>query len=197
MVEPADAKELIDEAIERAEERHETVEAAEHLAERRFRNFVSITVGVFAVALAIVHMNASSTARETLVRSIEASDTYNYMQAKIIRESIFKTAAASSAFDAASRTAWSTEASKLRTADAAGHGIDQLRSAADRQRQEGVKAGRAGEGYELAETGLQMAIVLLSVALVAHSRKIVGGALLLAAGSVGIALATAAGIAVV
>ena len=197
MVEPADAKELIDEAIERSEERHEHADAVEQAAERRFRNFVSIMVGVFAVALAIVHMAASSAARETLVKSIEASDTYNYMQAKIIRESVFKTAAASSAFDSTSRKEWTKEAQRLRDADSSGHGIDQLRKSADGQREESVREGRSGEGYELGETALQMAIVLLSIALVARSRKIVGGALLLALVGTCIAIATAAGMALV
>lgn len=195
MVEPADAKELIDEAIERAEERHELAEAAELSTERKFRNFVSILVGVFAVALAIVHMAASSASRETLVKSIQASDTYNYMQAKIIREAVFKTAAASSAPDSSSRSQWTKEAARLREPDAAGHGIDQLRKLGDDERQESVSAGRAGEGYELGETALQMAIVLLSIALVAQSRNIVIGAAALATAGIVIALTTLAGIA--
>lgn len=194
MVEPADAKELIDDAIERAEERHDRDEAAERAAERSFRNFVSITVGVCAVVLAIVHMAASSAARETLVKTIEASDTYNYMQAKIIRESVFKTAAASSAFDSTNRAQWIKEATRLRDPDAAGHSIEQLRKAGDEQRAESVRLGRAGVSYELAETALQMAIVLLSIALVAQSRKIVAGALSLAAAGACVGVATAAGI---
>ena len=50
-MEAADAKDMIDEAIERVEERSETVEKAERLKERVFRDRVSLMVGAFAVAL--------------------------------------------------------------------------------------------------------------------------------------------------
>jgi hypothetical protein len=194
MIEPADAKELIDDAIERAEEHHDAADASERATERKFRDRVSIMVGVLAVSLAIVHMAAASAARESLLKGIEASDTFNYMQAKIIRESVFETAAASSSADAASRAQWTKEAKRLREPDRAQHGIDQLRKAGERLREEGKHAATAGEGYELGETALQMAIVLLSIALVARSRKIVGGAILLALIGICAAVATYTGV---
>ena len=193
MLEPEDAKELIDDAIERSEEHHDAAEAAERAAERQFRDRVSIMVGVLAVSLAIVHMAAASAARESLFKGIEASDTFNYMQAKIIRESVFKTAASSSSADPISQAQWTNEAKRLREPDQAQHGIDQLRKAGERLRDEGTHAATAGEGYELGETALQMAIVLLSIALVARSRKIVGGALLLALTGICAAVATYTG----
>jgi hypothetical protein len=193
MVEPADAKELIDEAIERAQEHHNAEEAEVRAGERRFRDRVSIMVGVLAVSLAIVHMAATGAARKSLLKGIEASDTFNYMQAKIIREAVFKTAGGAVAGDQAARTGWLAEAKRLRAPDRAGHGIDQLRAAGDQLREEGEHATKAGEGYELGETALQLAIVLLSIALVARSRPIVGGAMLFAIVGVGLALATAAG----
>ena len=193
MLEPEDAKELIDEAIERSDEHHDAAETAQRAAERTFRDRVSIMVGVLAVSLAIVHMAAASAARESLLKGIEASDTFNYMQAKIIRESVFKTAAASSA-DVASRAQWTKEAKRLREPDQARHGIDQLRKAGEELREEGTKAATAGEGYELGETALQMGIVLLSIALVARSRKIVWGAMLLAIIGISSAVATYAGL---
>ena len=193
MLLPEDAKELIDEAIERSDEHHDAADTAQRAAERTFRDRVSIMVGVLAVSLAIVHMAAASAARESLLKGIEASDTFNYMQAKIIRESVFKTAAASSA-DVASRAQWTKEAKRLREPDQARHGIDQLRKAGEELREEGTKAATAGEGYELGETALQMGIVLLSIALVARSRKIVWGAMLLAIIGISSAVATYAGL---
>lgn len=193
MLEPADAKELIDEAIERADEHNDAAEAAIRAQERTFKDRVAIMVGVLAVSLAIIHMAAASAARESLLKGIEASDTYNYMQAKVIRESVFKTAAASSSSDPVARAEWAKEARRLREPDQAKHGIDQLRKAGDRLREEGTRAATAGEGYELGETALQMAIVLLSIALVARSRKIVWGAGLMATLGIGAAIATYAG----
>ena len=196
MVEAADAKELIDAAIERAEEQRDAEQSVDRAAERRFRDRVSVMVGVLAVSLAVIHMAAASAARESLLKGIEASDTFNYMQAKIIREAVYKTAAEGSVAPP-NRADWSQEARRLRAPDAAGHGIDQLRVMGTRLREEGLRAAKLSEGYESGETALQVGIVLLSIALVAGSRKIVAGALLLAAVGICLAISTAAGLTIV
>lgn len=193
MVEAADAKELIDAAIERAEDQRDAEQTADRAAERRFRDRVSVMVGVLAVSLAIVHMAAASAARESLLKGIEASDTFNYMQAKIIREAVYKTAAGASAAQPG-RADWIKEATRLRLPDVAGHGIDQLRVSGIRLREEGMRATQVSERYETGETALQVGIVLLSIALVAGSRKIVVGALLLATVGISLAIVTAAGL---
>ena len=190
MVEPEDAKELIEEAIEEAEQ----VDRAERAVEKRFRDRVSILVGLFAVLLAIVHVAAAGNAREGVLKTIEASDTYNYMQAKIIREAILKTAAQQSSLTPAAKAGLLKDATKLRNPDKAGHGISQLQPEADRLRNEGELASRKGEWYEFAETAMQVAIVLLSIALVARSWKIVTGAAGLAGVGVLLATATAVGL---
>ncbi len=194
MVEPADAKELIDEAIERAESERSATDAVDRVAERRFRDRVSVLVGILAVSLAIVHMAAAGAARKSLLAGIAASDTFNYMQAKIIRETVVKTAAKSTAATDADRQAWVAEAQRLRGPDPAGHGISQLEATGKAEREAGERAAMAGEGYELGETALQMAIVLLSIALVARSRPIVAGAAILAIAGIAVAAATAAGL---
>lgn len=195
MVEPADAKELIEDAIERAESHRIEEETAERAVERKFRDRVSVLIGLLAVSLAIVHMAAAGAVRESLLHAVEASDTFAYMQAKIVRETVLKTAAMSSTLSPADSAAALAEAKHLRGPDKAGHGIGQLQERGDELRAEGAHAVAAGEGYELGETALQMAIVLLSIALVARSRPIVYGAAALAAIGVLLALATAAGIA--
>lgn len=194
MVEAVDAKELIDEAIERSEAGRSEAEAGERSAERRFRDRVSLLVGVLAVSLAIVHMAAAGAARESLLRGIEASDTFNYMQAKIVREAIAKTAARSPGATDADRQSWEAEARRLRGPDKASHGIGQLQVTGEEQRRSGQRAATAGEGYELGETALQLSIVLLSIALVARSWAIVGGAAIFATAGIAIALITAAGL---
>ena len=196
MVEPADAKEMIDDAIERAEGERSASDAVERTAERRFRDRVALMVGVSAVALAIVHMAAAGAARESLLHGIEASDTFNYMQAKIVRETVARAAAQSNAVSAADRAAWAGEAKRLRAADAAGHAIGQLQAAGTRERRESQRTAAASEGYEVGETALQMAIVLLSIALVARSWAIVGGAALLGVLGVAAAVATSLGISI-
>ena len=190
MVEPEDAKELIEEAIEEAEK----VDRAEREIEKSFRNRVSILVGLFAVLLAVIHVAAAKNARDGVLKTIQASDTYNYMQAKIIREAILKTAAQQPSLSASARAGMLKDAAKLRNPDAAGHGISQLQPQADRLRDEGELASEKGEWYEFAETAMRVAIVLLSIALVARSWAIVAGAGSLAAVGVILAAATAVGI---
>ena len=192
-MEPTDAKDLIDEAIERAEEHNDAEAALERAKERRFRDRVSLLVGVFAVVLAIVHMSAAGAQRESLLRGIEASDTFAYMQAKIVRETVLKTAAANG-HDPAQIAEWSTEARRLRENDAAGHGIKQLQAAGAAQRSEGNSSASAGEKYELAETALQLAIVLLSIALIARSVWITLTASTFAVAGIALAIATHFGV---
>ena len=181
-MEADEARELIEEAIE-AGETHD----------RAFRNRVSVMVGVFALALAVTHTMGASAQRESLLSSIEASDTFNYMQAKTIREAVFRTASSTPGIDADTRAADLGEVTRLRQNDGAGHGIDQLRQRGAELRKESATKASAAEGYELGETALQVAIVLLSIALVAQSRGIVKGALLVAGLGIGIAVLTALG----
>lgn len=190
MVEPEDAKELIEEAIEQAEK----LDRAERLVEKHFRDRVSVLVGVFAVLLAVIHVAAAGNAREGVLKTIEASDTYNYMQAKIIREAILKTAAQSTGLTAGAKATLLSEATKLREPDKAGHGISQLQPRADELRDQGELASKKGEWYEFAETAMQVAIVLLSIALVARSWIIVIGATSLAVAGALLALVTATGL---
>lgn len=190
MVEPADAKELIDEAIEEVER----ADRAERALEKKFRDRVSILVGLFAVLLAIIHVEAASSARESLLKTVNASDTYNYMEAKIIRESLLKSLAQTPSLSLKAQAGMLSEAARLRNPDKAGHGIVQLQAKADELRDEGEHSAKSGEWYELAETAMQVAIVLLSIALVARSAAIVAGAVSLASVGVVIALSTATGL---
>jgi len=187
VVEPADAKELIQEAIEEVER----VDQKKRQLEKRFRDRVSVLVGIFAVLLAVIHVEPASSARQSLLRTVKASDTYNYLEAKIIRESLLKTEALNPSFDAGTKATMLKEAARLRNPDAAGHGIVQLQRTADQLRDEGEAASKSGEWFELAETAMQVAIVLLSIALVARSPAIVTGAAGLALVGVIIAAATA------
>jgi len=184
MLEASEASELIDEAIERVEER-ETKAARE---ERKFRDRLSLLVGVFAVLLAIVHLVGAGLLRESVVNTILASDTYNYMQAKKLRQVVLQVGAVSAPADAREKLIAQAEA--LNAPDANGHGIGQLQKAGDELSADGIKAGQAGEHYEWAETALQMAIVLLSIAMIASSRMIAVGACVIAASGLVLAGAT-------
>ena len=153
-------------------------------------------VGGFAVALAIVHMSAAGAQRQSVLKQIEASDIFAYMQAKIIREVILNTAAASSGASDVDRQAWKDEAVRLRAPSDSGHGIGQLQEQGTKQHAEGVEASLKSEAYELGETGLQLAIVLLSIALITRSTLIAGAASLFALTGIALAVATHFGLVV-
>ena len=164
-MEADETRELIEQAVETAEEGSS--------AERRFRDRVAILVGVFAVVLAVLHMASAAASRDTVIGNIQASDTYAYMQAKIIRETVLRTAGKVA------------EADRLRAPDAKGHGIGQLQAKADALAAEARDVAARQEGYERGETALQVAIVLLSIALVARSRWLVAMAVVLAVLGIG------------
>jgi hypothetical protein len=193
VLEPEDAKDLIDEAIERAEDKHDDSERAERAKERKFRDRVSLLVGAFAVGLAIIHMAAAGKQRESLRLGIEASDTFAYMQAKIVRETVLKTAA-DGRDNSGPNKDWSKEAKRLRAPDKAGHGIGQLQQSGEKQRAEAEHSASMGEQYEIGETALQMAIVLLSIALIARSWAIAGGASIIAVSGIAFAVVTKLGV---
>jgi hypothetical protein len=191
MVDPTDPRELIDEALDRAEARQDRQDAVELAVEKRFRDRVSILVGVFAVLLAVIHVAAAGNQRDSILQNISASDDFSYMQAKIIRETILKTAIQTSDLDPDAQAKMRNEAARLRNPDKAGHGIGQLQKAGERAREESAQSSKKSELYELGETALQVAIVLLSLALVARSWAITIGASALAGFGVLVALATA------
>ena len=195
VIDANEAKDLIEEAVERSGNEHNAEEKAERLGERRFRDRVSLMVGLFAVALAVVHMEAAGAARNSMLRGIEASDTFAYMQAKIVRETIYKTAAATSTASESDRKTWADQAQAMRAPDVAGHGIGQLQDQGAAQREAGLKAATAVEGFETGETALQTAIVLLSVAMIAGSWRMVFGAIAVAVAGVVMAGAAYAGLA--
>jgi uncharacterized membrane protein YcjF (UPF0283 family) len=179
-MEAHEARDLIEEAIEETEARHEQAEAAERKLEKGFRERVSVLVGIFAVLLAIVHTLSASAQRDSLLKSIEASDTFAWMQAKEVRETVLIAAGNAPALDQEVRGTFMAQAVRLRQGDGrpghSGLGINQMREKGNELRAESLAKAHAAEGYELGETLLQVAIVLLSIALVAQSERVVKGA---------------------
>ncbi len=171
-MEAADAHELIEDALEESEARQERAEHREKSEERKFRDRASVLVGIFAVLLAIVHTAAASAQRESMLSSIEASDNFAYMQAKKIRETVLLAASRMPGLESETRAAELGEATRLSQPDAAGHGMGQLRAEGSRQRQLSTAKAIASEGYEMGETALQVAIVMLSIAMITMSRQV-------------------------
>ena len=193
-MEAAEARDLIEEALEESEARHEAEEVKEKSAERIFRDRVSALVGVFALLLALVHMAAAGAQRESLLSAIDGSDTFAYMQAKIVRETVLLANANMPGLDRDVRAGLLVEAMQLRQPNKKGHGIGQLQAKGEELRAQSRAKAIASEGYELGETALQLAIVLLSISLIIASRRMVWGASLLAGAGVLAAVLTGLGV---
>ena len=171
-MEAADAHELIEEALEESEARHDVAERAQRKIERQFRDRASVLVGLFAVLLAIIHTAGAGAQRESMLASIEASDNFAYMQAKIVRETVLLTASRMPGLESETRANELGEATRLRQPEANGHGIPQLQAEGSRLRERSASKAAASEGYEFGETALQVAIVLLSVAMITMSTRL-------------------------
>jgi hypothetical protein len=193
-MEASEAHELIEEALEESEVRHEAEARVEKSADRKFRDRASVMVAGFAVLLAIVHTAAASAQRGSMLASIEASDNFAYMQAKIVRETVLLSASRMPGLETETRANELGEATRLRQPDAKGHGIGQLQQmGSDLRRQSNARAA-ASEGYELGETALQVAIVVLSIAMITMSTRIMWAASALAGCGVVLAVVTALGL---
>ena len=193
-MEAADAHDMIEEALEESEARHDVAELREKTQERKFRDRASVLVGIFAVLLAIIHTAAASAQRESMLSSIEASDNFAYMQAKIVRQTVLLSASRMPGLESETRAAELGEATRLRQPDKAGHGIGQLQAEGSRQRRISTERAIASEGYEFGETALQVAIVLLSIAMIASSARVLWAASILAVCGVVLSLLTALGL---
>lgn len=192
-MEAADAHELIEQALDESDARHARVEDRAKSKERQFRDRASVLVGAFAVLLAIIHTAAASAQRESMLSSIEASDNFSYMQAKIIRQTVLLSASRMPGLEGETRAAELGEAMRLRQPDKSGHGIGQLQAEGSRLRQLSTERAIASEGYEFGETALQVAIVLLSIAMITTSRRVMWIAGALAGSGVLLGLLTAIG----
>lgn len=188
-MEADEARDLIEETVEEAK--------AADAGERAFRARVSVLVGVFALLLALIHMAGAAAQRDSLLNAIEASDTFAYMQAKTVRETVLIANANMPGLDRDVRASEMGEAMRLRGPDHNGHGIVQLQERGAELRKESRAAAIRSEGYEMAETALQLAIVLLSIALIAQSRPIVWGASSLAGAGILLAVLTALGVSLI
>ncbi|MDE2301743.1 MAG: DUF4337 family protein [Sphingomonadales bacterium] len=171
-----------------------TAAPAGTLAERRFGDHAALLVGVFAVLLAIVHLLAAAAARDSLLASIEASDSFAYMQAKVVRETVLLTASRMPGLESETRANELGEAVRLRQPDARGHGIDQLEDEGTRLRRRSTDLARASANYGLAESALQLAILLLAVAMAMNSARALRIAAAVAGGGVLVALLTLIGV---
>jgi Domain of unknown function (DUF4337) len=183
----------------------EASDAAEQVAEvraaaaeeERFRSRVALLIAFMAMLLAITSLGGGNAAEDIFNHNIHASDTWNFYQAKNIRQTAYRLAAdelegelaaAGAALPAEARAGIETKIRKYReTADRyesepdpadpsnpiRGEGKRELTARAKHFESQRDRAQRQDPNFDFAEALFQIAIVLASVAILANSRMIV------------------------
>ena len=176
------------EAHEIAEKIHEEEEPHAHTPEA-FRRLTAIYVGVVAMLLAIASLGGGNATKEMLAANIHASDTYNFYQAKYIRQLQYETTAEQLELFAAGASGLPAEqsqkaaelakrhrdtAARYESEPATGNGKKELLAKAREWEERRDHAAAQNPNFEYAEAAYQIAIVLGSVAIVAASPLLLG-----------------------
>jgi Domain of unknown function (DUF4337) len=182
---------------QQTEARVESTEIAEHIhghrerhsaeADERFSKLTGIYVGVVAMLLAITTLGSENATKRMLAANIQASDTYNYYQAKYQRQTAYQLAA--DQLEALAAVPGLPEAVKSKAQQAIARDRDTARRyESDPAKGEGKKellakarelearrdrAARQIPNFEFGGALYQIAIVLGSVSIVAASRALV------------------------
>lgn len=183
------------EASDAAEQVAEVREAAGH--EERFRSRVALLIAFMAMLLAITSLGGGNAAEDIFNNNIQASDTWNFYQAKNIRQTSYRLAAdaleseltvAGASLSPEAHLWLDARVRKYReTADryesepdkaepnnpVKGEGKRELTARAKHFEAQRDRAQRQDPNFDFAEALFQIAIVLSSVAILANSRLIV------------------------
>ncbi|HEX8422524.1 MAG TPA: DUF4337 domain-containing protein, partial [Pyrinomonadaceae bacterium] len=170
---------------------------AENEADDRFRSRVALLIAFMAMLLAITSLGGGNAAEDIFNNNIQASDTWNFYQAKNIRQTAFRLAAdelesditaaggsmspeARSALEAKAKqyrdtvTRYESEPDKSDPANPIkGEGKKELTARAKHFESLRDRAQDQDPNFDFAEALYQIAIVLASVAILANSRMIV------------------------
>ncbi len=189
-MEPADAADLI-------------AELAEEKEEARFRNRAALQIAIIAAVLALGGLGGGNATDDMIANNIKASDSWSFYQAKNVRQTMYELAAdqlkASLASGSLAPAARADAEARLKKYEATigryddepdpkapndalkGEGKKQLRARAQSYEEAFAAASDQDNNFDLAETALQLALVLGSVAILALNRWV-----LIASGVLGI-----------
>ncbi len=187
-MEAQDAADNIREAAEKRELASDERKIKQEEAAERFRRRAAVIIGILAALLAITALGADQ-ARETVTNAnIRADDTYNFYQAKNIRQTSYQLAAGdlqalvqiNPTLPAAARASIQARiAGYKKTAaryeddpSAGGQGKKQLLEQAHRYEEERDRAEHQVPSFNYAQALFQIAIVLGSVSIVSMSRPV-------------------------
>lgn len=155
---------------------HEVAEEAQHHASHsssKASKFIGLMISILALFLAISEMLGKSAQTQALVLNIQVSDTWNFFQAKTIRQTVVRTAVENAKIEQPANkeatdkqiSTWQATIDRWESEPATNEGRKELTAKAkglERDRDEYLSRYHA---YEIASLILQLGIVLASVAL--------------------------------
>jgi hypothetical protein len=158
-------------------EQIERSEAAEHAAHRDRR--IALLISVIALFLAFSEMLGKGAQTEAISLNIKASDTWNFFQAKTIRQTSLRIAADAMGLEgnapasdgaraalAKQIEAWRQTAARYESDPAEQDGRTELRARAERYEHERDTALARYHHYEVASAAFQIGIVLASASVI-------------------------------
>jgi ABC-type nickel/cobalt efflux system permease component RcnA len=158
-------------------EAHEHAEHAEHAAESSKK--IALLIAVFALCLALSETLGKGAQTEALTLNIKASDTWNFFQAKTIRQTAIRTAAEGASLQLATAPieevkaatakqiqAWRDTAARYESDPKEKDGRKELRERAEELEHERDTQLARYHQYEIASAAFQIGIVLCSAAVI-------------------------------
>jgi len=185
-METSEISETLHEAAEHGAEGHG--HGHERLGDETFRKRIGIMIGVLAVILAITETAGNAAMKETINSNIQASDDFNFYQARNIRQTDTRLAAdqldmlivsrpdlteASAAAIRAKADDYRKQADRWESDPKAGDGKKELLAKANAAEAKRAEAQERDENFELAAALLQIAVVLASSSILHASRPLV------------------------
>jgi Domain of unknown function (DUF4337) len=169
---------------------HEHLEQAEHVEHAAHSNKkIALVIAVLALFLAFSETLGKGAQTAALSENIEASDLWNFYQAKNIRQTVLRTAADTKAIELAAITDAAAKAAMEKQIDAWKKTIDRYESepstnegkkeltkrAQDTEHRRDMNFAKY-ENYELASAAFQIGIVLASASVITGMLALVYGA---------------------
>lgn len=159
---------------------HETMEHSEHVEHAAGHNKgIALLIAILALLLAFSETLGKSAQTEGLSLNIHASDTWNFFQAKTIRQTVVRTAAENLAVESASLSeesakaaaskqleAWRNTVARYESDPKEKDGRKELREQAEDYEHERDLALSRYHNYEFASASFQIAIVLASAMII-------------------------------
>jgi len=158
-------------------------EELEEIKGKAFTRHVALTTAIFAVLLAITSLGGNNAMKEMLLAQQQASDQWAFYQAKVIREHFYRGQKLRVELDLLEKDSLKPEVRKryqelLRqmTTEEARFGVEKKEIEKEAKHLEHERdVNRDKDPYfDYAEVLLQIAIVMSSIAILAHSRLMFG-----------------------